>query len=86
MRERKVPKGVDTHPAAGGLGGLGVGHPQGFELSGGLELADVSPDIQGYTDGVFWERNTLADQKNGHITEIPKRTATGLFDDIKTYK
>jgi site-specific DNA-methyltransferase (adenine-specific) len=27
-----------------------------------LELADVSHDIQGYTDGVFWERNTLVDQ------------------------
>jgi len=51
-----------------------------------LELAGDYPSIQGYTDGVFWERNTLADQKNGHITEIPKRTATGLFDDIKTHK
>ena len=28
-----------------------------------LELADKNTDIQGYTDGVFWERNTLSDQK-----------------------
>ncbi len=29
-----------------------------------LILADVDPSIQGYADGVFWERNSLADQKN----------------------
>ncbi|MCL2495545.1 MAG: site-specific DNA-methyltransferase [Oscillospiraceae bacterium] len=28
-----------------------------------LELAEADPRIQGYTDGVFWERNTLAAQK-----------------------
>jgi site-specific DNA-methyltransferase (adenine-specific) len=28
-----------------------------------LELAETKQDIQGYTDGVFWERNTLAEQK-----------------------
>lgn len=28
-----------------------------------LEMADQNQDIQGYGDGVFWERNTLADQK-----------------------
>jgi site-specific DNA-methyltransferase (adenine-specific) len=27
-----------------------------------LELADDDPTIQGYTDGVFWERNTMAEQ------------------------
>jgi site-specific DNA-methyltransferase (adenine-specific) len=27
-----------------------------------LELAESDPVIQGYADGVFWERNTLADQ------------------------
>ena len=27
-----------------------------------LEMAEKNPSIQGYTDGVFWERNTLADQ------------------------
>ncbi len=28
-----------------------------------LALADAEPSIQGYTDGVFWERNTLAEQQ-----------------------
>ena len=28
-----------------------------------LEMADTDTDIQGYTDGVFWERNTLNMQK-----------------------
>jgi len=27
-----------------------------------LEMADEDSSIQGYTDGVFWERNTLAEQ------------------------
>jgi hypothetical protein len=26
-------------------------------------MADCDNSIQGYADGVFWERNTLADQK-----------------------
>lgn len=29
-----------------------------------LEMADSDPSIQGYTDGVFWERNTHSFQKN----------------------
>jgi site-specific DNA-methyltransferase (adenine-specific) len=29
-----------------------------------LEMAERDQDIQGYTGGVFWERNTLADQKS----------------------
>lgn len=28
-----------------------------------LQNADTEPKIQGYTDGVFWERNSLSDQK-----------------------
>ncbi len=28
-----------------------------------LERADLDPAIQGYADGVFWERNSLVDQK-----------------------
>jgi site-specific DNA-methyltransferase (adenine-specific) len=28
-----------------------------------LEDAENNPEIQGYTDGVFWERNTLGEQK-----------------------
>lgn len=30
-----------------------------------LELAEYDKIIQGYQDGVFWERNTLNEQKNG---------------------
>jgi site-specific DNA-methyltransferase (adenine-specific) len=30
-----------------------------------LGLADLEPSIQGYADGVFWERNSLSDQKAG---------------------
>ncbi|MBN1517885.1 site-specific DNA-methyltransferase [Candidatus Sumerlaeota bacterium] len=29
-----------------------------------LELVETDPTIQGYTGGVFWERNTLAQQQN----------------------
>ena len=28
-----------------------------------LEMAEKDPSIQGYTDNVFWERNSLAEQK-----------------------
>jgi site-specific DNA-methyltransferase (adenine-specific) len=31
-----------------------------------LEMAESDPEIQGYTDGVFWDRNTLAAQKSTH--------------------
>lgn len=27
-----------------------------------LEIADIEPSIQGYSDGVFWDRNTLSEQ------------------------
>lgn len=27
-----------------------------------LEMAESNPDIQGYVDGVFWERNSLSEQ------------------------
>jgi site-specific DNA-methyltransferase (adenine-specific) len=30
-----------------------------------LELADADKTIQGYSDGVFWERNTFGKQKSG---------------------
>ncbi len=29
-----------------------------------LDMADADPTIQGYHDGVFWERNSLSEQKN----------------------
>jgi len=37
-----------------------------------LEIAEKDRTIQGYSDGVFWERNTLADQKkNGSSSQVP---------------
>lgn len=37
-----------------------------------LENADTNPDIQGYTDGVFWERNTLGEQKKAKSGDFIK--------------
>jgi site-specific DNA-methyltransferase (adenine-specific) len=51
-----------------------------------LELANNVPSIQGYTDGVFWERNSLADQQNGRVLGISKNTTSSLFDAIKVSK
>ncbi len=36
-----------------------------------LDMAEQDQTIQGYTSGVFWERNTLADQ-NGHESSAPQ--------------
>jgi len=35
-----------------------------------LELADENKGVQGYSDGVFWERNTLKDQTKKNIKDI----------------
>ena len=44
-----------------------------------LRLADLDPSIQGYADGVFWERNSLADQKGEATKAAPVngRSRTG---------
>jgi site-specific DNA-methyltransferase (adenine-specific) len=44
-----------------------------------LALADVDSGIQGYSDGTFWERNTLGDQKQ----KKPVRSSQtmSLFDE-----
>jgi len=43
-----------------------------------LAMADRDKSIQEYADGVFWERNSLSDQKQ---TQKSKHIATGsLFD------
>jgi site-specific DNA-methyltransferase (adenine-specific) len=34
-----------------------------------LDLAEQDPGIQGYRDGVFWERNSLADQRRNGVNE-----------------
>jgi site-specific DNA-methyltransferase (adenine-specific) len=39
-----------------------------------LEHVRNDTSIQGYTDGVFWERNTLSDQDNGRKIGKPQTT------------
>lgn len=43
-----------------------------------LELAGQDPSIQGYSRGVFWERNSLADQK---LLKSSPPQNDGLFND-----
>ncbi len=45
-----------------------------------LKLAHENPSIQGYNDGVFWERNTLAEQSNGRVNRISESECPTLFD------
>jgi site-specific DNA-methyltransferase (adenine-specific) len=49
-----------------------------------LELATTDRNIQGYTGGVFWERNTLADQNNGRGRNRSSHVEQpALFDDLQ---
>jgi site-specific DNA-methyltransferase (adenine-specific) len=43
-----------------------------------LEMADLNIAIQGYTDGIFWERNTLAQQLRVCQKTITKKTPPNL--------
>ena len=36
-----------------------------------LEVASSDASIQGYADGVFWERNSLSDQKMQSMNDLP---------------
>jgi site-specific DNA-methyltransferase (adenine-specific) len=45
-----------------------------------LELADSQPNIQGYSGGVFWERNTLADQENSKRIIFNKKHQRTLLE------
>lgn len=60
-----------------------------------LEMAESNPEIQGYTDGVFWERNSLPEQnakrgtktkaksKNGRKTQRRKQTVIAESDTMQ---
>lgn len=48
-----------------------------------LEMAKRDRSIQGYTDGVFWERNTLADQGNDQNRKRFSTTQPSLFDEMR---
>ncbi len=45
-----------------------------------LNRAESDDTIQGYHDGYFWERNSLADQKQV-TTKKEQKNFAGLFDD-----
>ena len=44
-----------------------------------LHLAEIDAGIQGYCDGVFWERNTLSEQKRNSASKILKQKQEELF-------
>jgi site-specific DNA-methyltransferase (adenine-specific) len=46
-----------------------------------LALAELEDTIQGYHDGYFWERNSLAGQKQLKILEKEQQTTSGNFDE-----
>jgi site-specific DNA-methyltransferase (adenine-specific) len=46
-----------------------------------LMLADADRSIQGYSDGVFWERNSLADQKPQKARSSRANDQMGLFNE-----
>ena len=45
-----------------------------------LNRAESDDTIQGYHDGYFWERNSLADQKQSKIAKREQHTIAGLFN------
>lgn len=46
-----------------------------------IERAKSDDSIQGYHGGYFWERNSLADQKQIKVENMNTRTLAGLFDE-----
>ncbi|MCF6284303.1 MAG: site-specific DNA-methyltransferase [Candidatus Hydrogenedentes bacterium] len=46
-----------------------------------LMQAESDKSIQGYADGVFWERNSLSDQKTQKEPPIPSLETLDLFND-----
>lgn len=48
-----------------------------------LQTAEQAKSIQGYSDSVFWERNTLRDMKNEHAKQANNRDELPLFLNIQ---
>jgi len=46
-----------------------------------LILAEADPSIQGYSEGVFWERNSLSDQKPQKARSTRSNDEMGLFNE-----
>jgi len=51
-----------------------------------LELAEKNPAIQGYTDGLFWERNSLVENNGRDSRSASNRVQPTLFDGIRIAK
>lgn len=45
-----------------------------------LENSQQDRTIQGYSDGIFWERNTLSDQTNGNGKKLKFEPSENLFN------
>lgn len=48
-----------------------------------LQMAEKNPTIQGYSDGVFWERNTLKDMMNMNARKSKRADELPLFPNLK---
>jgi hypothetical protein len=46
-----------------------------------LAIAERDPTIQGYADGVFWERNSLSAQKLPTAPAVKADQSGGLFHE-----
>ena len=46
-----------------------------------IKLSEVEPSIQGYSEGVFWERNSLAEQKPQKVRKTLTSDQMGLFNE-----
>jgi len=46
-----------------------------------LEMAEKDTSIQGYSGGVFWERNTLKDMKNRNAQKLSRVDQLALLLD-----
>ncbi|MDP4109787.1 MAG: site-specific DNA-methyltransferase, partial [Bacillota bacterium] len=54
-----------------------------------LDLAERDPSIQGYSNNVFWERNSLAEQKKEvkqKVKELPSDSQETLFTGVEACK
>ncbi len=47
-----------------------------------LQMAETDQRVQGYTDGVFWERNTTPEQGNGRQPNRVLHSQNSLFENI----
>jgi site-specific DNA-methyltransferase (adenine-specific) len=50
-----------------------------------LQMADIDNTIQGYSVGVFWERNTFKDMKNTNIKNLKGSDQLFLFSNTKEH-